>query len=202
MGKPAAASEPTRATHLSRAVYQYATFDSYEEGGVFFRLRERRGIVLNVRLVPEPQKSRDDALVDLFIPVLNDRLGTSFALRERPDEIVRDRPQIEVVAVDSSGDVLRVEHTRLEPFLGEGADWGRLRDITDATEGDASIRRIGRAVDVEFAVGAFDVVEKWGRDKPRIYHGRRGLAAQQRSRSAGGTQRACAEPARTHRHQH
>jgi hypothetical protein len=29
--------------------------------------------------------SRDDALVDLLIPVLNEHRGTSFALRERPD---------------------------------------------------------------------------------------------------------------------
>jgi hypothetical protein len=67
--------------------------------------------------------------------------------------------------------VLRIEHTRLEPFEGEGADWGRLRDIADAIEGDASIRQIGRDVDVEFAVGAFDGFEKWGRDKPRVIGG-------------------------------
>lgn len=114
-------------------------------------------------------KSRDDSLVDLFIPVLNDRRATSFSLRERPDEIVRDRPQIEAVAVDPlSGDVLRIEHTRLEPFEGEGADWGRLRDIADAIESDASIRQAGRDVDVEFVVGAFEGFEKWRRDKPRV----------------------------------
>jgi hypothetical protein len=118
-----------------------------------------------------PMPSRDDVLVDLLIPVLNDRRGTSLALRERPDEIVRDRPQIEAVVVDvASGDVLRIEHTRLEPFEGEGADWGRLRDIADAIEG-ASIRQVGRDVDVDFAVGAFDGFAKWGRDKPRVIAG-------------------------------
>jgi hypothetical protein len=83
--------------------------------------------------------SRDDALVDLFIPVVNDRCGTAFALTELPDEINRNQPQIEAVAVDQkSGDVLRIEHTRLEPFDGEGADFGRLRDSAEAIEGDAS----------------------------------------------------------------
>jgi hypothetical protein len=130
------------------------------------------GIAVIRSVVPVHMTSRDDALVDLFIPVLNDRMGMFFSLRERPDELVRDRPQIEAVAVDaSSGAVLRIEHTRLEPFEGEGADWGRLRDIADAIEGDASIRQIGRDVDVEFAVGAFDGFEKWGRDKPRVIAG-------------------------------
>src|ERR1041385_2670700 len=116
--------------------------------------------------------SRDDVLVDLLIPVLSTRRGTSLALRERPDEIVRDRPQIEAVVVDaSSGDVLRIEHTRLEPFEGEGADWGRLRDIADAIEDDTSIRQAGRDVDVDFAVGAFDGFAKWGREKPRVIAG-------------------------------
>jgi len=127
--------------------------------------------------------SRDDTLVDLLIPVLNDRRRTSFALRERPDEIVRDRPQIEAVAADpSSGEVLRIEHTRLEPFEGEGADWGRLRDIADAIEGDASIRKGGRDIDVDFAVGAFDGFGKWGRDKPRVIAG---ILDWLRSNSAG-----------------
>ena len=112
--------------------------------------------------------SRDDTLVDLLIPVLNDRWRASFALRERPDEIIRDRPQIEAVVVDTpSGEVLRIEHTRLEPFKGEGADWGRLRDIADAIENDTSIPQAGHDVDVEFPVGAFEGFAKWGRDKPR-----------------------------------
>jgi hypothetical protein len=94
-----------------------------------------------------PHDFTRDALVDLFIPVLNDRIGTLFSLRERPDELVRDRPQIEAVAVDtSSGAVFRIEHTRLEPFEGEGAvgDGARSKvmhrfDRPDAT-GDATSR--------------------------------------------------------------
>ena len=113
--------------------------------------------------------SRDDALVDLLIPILNEVEGASFALSDRPDERVCNQPSIEAVAIDQrSGCSLRIEHTRLEPFEGEGADYGRLRDIADVIEADASLVVRGRELDVDFEVGAFAVFEKWTRDKDRV----------------------------------
>ncbi len=113
--------------------------------------------------------SRDDAIVDIFIPVLNEAEGASYELAERPDEIVRNKPDIEAVAKDrTSGATLRIEHTRLEPFEGEGADFGRLRDIAEAIEKDGRIAQVNRELDISFKVGAFDVFGRWGRDKERV----------------------------------
>jgi hypothetical protein len=114
-------------------------------------------------------QSRDDALVDIFIPVLNEVDGTAYVLLERPDEIDRQQPNIEAVAIDpKSGATLRIEHTRLEPFEGEGSDFGRLREVADALESASDLPPANHLVEVDFDVGAFDVFKKWRRDKQRV----------------------------------
>ena len=113
--------------------------------------------------------SRDDTLVDTFIGMLNEEERVQYQLSERPDEVIRDEPSIEAIAKDrASGSTLRIEHTRIEPFEGDGADFGRLRGIADALENNPNIAPINRELDVTFEVGAFDSFGKWGRDKGRI----------------------------------
>jgi len=65
---------------------------------------------------------RDERLIDLFLRGYKDRDGKTYHLQKRPDQVERERPAIDCVAVNERGDDLAIEHTLVEPFEGQKAD--------------------------------------------------------------------------------
>ena len=67
--------------------------------------------------------NRDKKLICRFVGDFNAWARTSFVVVSWPDVDTRDRKAVDALARDSSsGRELAIEHTLLQPFIGERAD--------------------------------------------------------------------------------
>ncbi len=131
---------------------------------------------LTVRLeyASEPDyMRRDQRLVDLFIAGYNEKFGTNFKVVERPDETNRAKPAIEAIAHDPNLGSLAIEHTLVQPFMGEKEDNQRFDTAIACLERNLALRVPGHMIMVSTSVGAIpkgkridwddvgNTVEKW-----------------------------------------
>jgi len=65
---------------------------------------------------------RDIQLVELLLKHLNSRCGTDYAITTLPEEADRTNKAVEAIATNSKGDSIAVEHTLIQPFVGEKDD--------------------------------------------------------------------------------
>jgi hypothetical protein len=116
---------------------------------------------------------RDQRLVDLFIAGYNKQFGTNFKVVERPDETNRAMPAIEAIAHDPRVGSFAIEHTLVQPFMGEKEDNQRFNAAIACLERDVALRVPGHMIMVSTRVGAIpkgkridwddvgNTVEKW-----------------------------------------
>ena len=77
------------------------------------------------------------------------------ALHVQPDKIERIKPAVDWLAKrKSDGKTLAIEHTIIEPFVGEKADFAYFKAGFLAIEGDKSLLVVGRYIRVFVPVGA------------------------------------------------
>ena len=69
---------------------------------------------------------RDKVLIEEFIQGFNDYSGTTYRVTTQPDKLDRQNEAIDAIAYDDSGQILGVEHTLIQPFVGEKDDARRL----------------------------------------------------------------------------
>lgn len=82
----------------------------------------------------------DELVTDFALAALHAQLSAAFKrLRDRPDETVRDEKAIDFLASGDAGQVMGIEHTRIEPYEGFIADWklaharlGPVRELLEA----------------------------------------------------------------------
>jgi hypothetical protein len=104
---------------------------------------------------------RDQQLVSHFLTAFNQRCGTSFKVLRWPDVDNRQRPAVEAVASDASGETVAIEHTLVQPFNGERIDTDRFMKVFGKLEGCADLTKPGYNVDVIVRVGAIPKGIKW-----------------------------------------
>jgi hypothetical protein len=97
---------------------------------------------------------RDQRLVDLFIAGYNKKFGTNFKVVERPDETNRTNPAVEAIAQDPKIGSLAMEHTLVQPFIGEKEDNQRFNAAIACLERNVVHRVPGHMIMVSTHVGA------------------------------------------------
>jgi hypothetical protein len=72
---------------------------------------------------------RDDIeLVRMFLAGFKDESGRTYKLKERPDVTERKEKAIEAIAASEDGRTLAIEHTYVQPFVGETCGCGSVPD--------------------------------------------------------------------------
>ncbi len=98
--------------------------------------------------------SRESIFISLFVKAYEDGLWAD-ALHVQPDKIEKTRPAVDWLAKrKSDGKTLAIEHTIIEPFVGEKADFADFKTAFLAIEGDTSLPVGGRYIRVFVPVGA------------------------------------------------
>jgi hypothetical protein len=78
---------------------------------------------------PTVSNLRRSMLILAWLQCYNSCTGRSFEVAEWPDLVVRDAKSIDAVAREPSGLTLGIEHTLLQPFLGETEDVPRFMTV-------------------------------------------------------------------------
>jgi hypothetical protein len=105
---------------------------------------------------------RDILLVDLFLKRLNSDRGTDYRITEQPDEIDRKNKAVEAIATDSSGNSIAIEHTLIQPFVGDKSDAQPLLKIFAVLESDAKFVLAEHDITVWVPVGGVQKRSSWG----------------------------------------
>ena len=65
---------------------------------------------------------RDQQLVEAFVRGYNRSRGESYQIAQRPEDVERHKPTVEAIFRDGAGKTLAVEHTLIQPFVGQKDD--------------------------------------------------------------------------------
>lgn len=97
---------------------------------------------------------RADTFISLFLSAYENGSWAD-ALHEQPDKIERAKPAVDWLAKrKSDGETLAIEHTIIEPFVGEKADFASFEAAFLEIESDTSLLVPGRWIQVFVPVGA------------------------------------------------
>lgn len=105
----------------------------------------------------------DRELVGIFIAGLNQTYGKSYSNPIFPEDQNRNTKEVEAIFTDDEGCRLAIEHTLIQPFLGERGDgFGAFEKVFGPLEKDLSLAL--PEYNISIAVPAFAVPngEKWG----------------------------------------
>jgi len=107
---------------------------------------------------------REDIFIDLFLSAYENRSWAD-ALHEQPDKIERTKPAVDWLAKrKSDGKALAIEHTIIEPFLGEKGDFASFEAAFLEIERDTSLPVPGRWIRVFVPVGTLQNQTKAAQD--------------------------------------
>ncbi len=98
--------------------------------------------------------SREDEFITIFLSAYDG--GTwADAHTTKPDALDRTNPSVDKIAIrKSDGRILAIEHTIVEPFVGEKEDFASFEDIFLKIEADQSLAVPGHSIYVFVPVGA------------------------------------------------
>lgn len=112
---------------------------------------------------------RDERLIDLFLRGYKDRAGCSYRLRERPDQVERDRAAVDCIAVNERSDTLAIEHTLVEPFEGQKADDQPFLAVFERLHHSAELTVPSLLIDILVPVGAIPKGVEWNQVGQHMY---------------------------------
>src|ERR1043165_356573 len=104
---------------------------------------------------------RDQILVTMFLDEYNKNNGVVFEVKQWPEQIERNKPAVEAIAVNESGELLAIEHTLLQGFVGEKEDSNRFLKVVGSLENDSSLRLPNYMIDITMRVGAIPKGVNW-----------------------------------------
>jgi hypothetical protein len=82
---------------------------------------------------------RDSKLVELFLRGYNEACGETYRISERPEQNHRQAPAVEAVALNRRGMRLAIEHTLVQPFVGEKDDSQSFLAVFSSLERNRSL---------------------------------------------------------------
>jgi hypothetical protein len=111
-----------------------------------------------------PTSYREDTFIRLFVSAYENGSWAD-ALHQQPDKIERTKPAVDWLAKrKSDGETLAIEHTIIEPFAGEKADFASFEAAFLEIERDTSLLVPGRWIQVFVPVGALQNQPKVARE--------------------------------------
>jgi len=104
----------------------------------------------------------DKQLIALFVDEFNNWAEASYAVVSWPDIDTRDRKAVDALARDAAGRELAIEHTLLQPFIGDRDD--RVSFLKSAGQLDRRTDLVvpNWMIDLVFKVGAIPKGVDWG----------------------------------------
>jgi hypothetical protein len=102
----------------------------------------------------------DKYVVACWLRLYNRRFGSTFKVSEWPDQD-SSKPNIDALCQDDSGNLLAIEHTRIEPFSGEKADANRFMQTLAVLESDPDLLQPGCDIDISQSVGSVPNGTDW-----------------------------------------
>jgi hypothetical protein len=90
----------------------------------------------------------------MFLDEYNKNNGVVFEVKQWPEQIERNKPAVEAIAVNERGELLAIEHTLLQGFVGEKEDSNRFLKVVGSLENDSSLRLPNYMIDITMRVGA------------------------------------------------
>jgi hypothetical protein len=107
---------------------------------------------------------REDTFIGLFVSAY-ENCSWADAINEQPDQIERTRPAVDWLAKrQSDGKTLAIEHTIIEPFIGEKRDFASFEAAFLEIERDTSLPVPGRWIRVFVPVGTLQNQAKASQD--------------------------------------
>lgn len=105
---------------------------------------------------------RDQKLVSAFLDEYRKISGSTFEVQEWVDDQERNKPAVEAVAVEkTTEESLAIEHTLLQPFVGEKEDTQRFLSVIAELEKDDSLKLPRHVVTISLRVGAIPKGINW-----------------------------------------
>lgn len=98
----------------------------------------------------------DQKLVALFLPEYNKATGGTYEVKDWPDQ-----SDIEAIALDQSGSRLAIEHTLIQPFVGEKDDAQPFLAAFSRLEQDRALRVPEYDIAVWVPIGSIPKGVKW-----------------------------------------
>jgi hypothetical protein len=105
--------------------------------------------------------ARDKVLIEEFLRGYNQHGGTTFRVTKQPDELERQKEAIDAIARDEKGQTLAIEHTLIQPFVGEKGDAQRFLTAIAQLEQDPSLRVPGFSIYLSVPVAAIPKGPDW-----------------------------------------
>ncbi len=104
---------------------------------------------------------RDSKLVELFLRGYNEANCETYRIAEWPDQNQRQIPAVEAVAVNSRGIRLAIEHTLVQPFVGEKDDSQPFLAVFSSLERNSSLTIPDYDITLVVPVGAIPKGIRW-----------------------------------------
>ena len=104
---------------------------------------------------------RDTRLVELFLRGCNEASDETYWVSEWPDQSQRQTPAIEAVALNRDRMRLAIEHTLVQPFLGEKDDSQPFQAVFGPLERDSSLLIPNYDITLVVPVGAVPKGVRW-----------------------------------------
>ena len=104
---------------------------------------------------------RDKQIVIHFLSVYNKSMGSKYQVEEWPDEAERSKQAVEAIAIDESGTRLAIEHTLIQPFVGERKDAQPFLRAIEPLEHDSSLTFPDYSLILSISVGAIPKGVDW-----------------------------------------
>lgn len=104
---------------------------------------------------------KNKELITIFVGEFNDWAKSSYVVESWPDVQTRDRKAVDALARDALGRDLAVEHTLLQPFLGDREDTVPFLKVAGRLDRRADLAEPNWMIDLVFNVGAIRKGVDW-----------------------------------------
>ena len=112
--------------------------------------------------------NREKQLIERFVAAYNAHRGTAFKIVAWPDEVDRTGQGVDALANDPTNGELAIEHTLLQPFVGERQDSHVFNTTVAQLDQKQSLILPNFDADLCFTVGAVPKGVDWNRVAPAV----------------------------------
>jgi hypothetical protein len=120
-----------------------------------------------------PDDRRDRKLAKLFLAHLHERRRRHWTSLDFPEDRIRSKQAVQVIAMEDTGRTTAIEHSRLDWFAEDAEELRRVLAIFSPIEHDPSLRVAGCHVDIAVPMGVLPTAV----DRKVLVNGVRGWCA-------------------------
>ncbi len=111
-------------------------------------------------MMGRPKIETDKRAVQIWLNCFNYIRSTDFVVDHHPDDD-NSRPNVDAICRDSSGNLIAVEHTRIQAFPGEKTDNARFEEVLGKLDKHPDLLERGMFTGLSIEVGAIPKGVNW-----------------------------------------